>query len=63
MSIDDHFNSLLGYSKSISLIKFQNGTSDVALDLLSHERKFIRDAEPHEIKLAAFCAGDPNAKR
>jgi hypothetical protein len=63
MSFEEHSNSLLQYSKNISLIKFQNGTSDVALDLLSHERKLIRDAESHEIKLAAFCAGDPNAKR
>jgi hypothetical protein len=63
MSLEEHFNSLLQYSKSIALTEFQNGTSDVTLDLLSRERKLIRDAEPHEVKLAAFCAGDPNTKR
>lgn len=63
MSLQESLDALVANSKKLASIQFTESAPLVFSDLLSHERKLIREPEPNEIKLQALCAGDDTIPR
>ncbi|KAG2209060.1 hypothetical protein INT46_011458 [Mucor plumbeus] len=63
MSLQESLNALVANSKKLTSIQFRESAPLVFSDLLSHERKLLREPAPNEIKLQALCAGDNTIPR